>query len=322
MKKIKPILTLAFAAVILLLALPTTVNAQAGSTYDLITEVNALRASKGLAAYTIDESLMRYAQTHSENMASIGSGTHTRSVGTTAFSKCIQKNVASGIDMSVSYCIGTVWAGSSQWNTMLGHNSGSVGVGVDFDGYIMHYAPVVIPSGGIVAFEVPDKAIDQAQISYFAQQQQETPVYYNTIIISTPQSDGAIYHIVKEGENLWSIAIAYGTTGAEIMTNTGNSPETTDVYIGQVLTIRRANPATATIAPTPTPTRITPQPTQPAAIKTPIPTKTPYPTATPTTEPPLFNRVFSDNKKVGLTMVGLSTIGLVLVLIFGFLKKK
>lgn len=216
MKKIKPILALAFAAVILLLAFPSTVNAQTGSTYDLIAEVNALTASKGLAV----------------------------------------------------------------------------------------------------------SAIDQAQISYFAQQQQETPVYYNTIITSTPQSDGAIYHIVKEGENLWSIAMAYGTTGAEIMTNTGNSPETTDVYIGQVLTIRRANPATATIAPTPTPTRITPQPTQPAATKTPIPTKTPYPTATPTTEPPLFNRVFADNKTVGLTMVGLSTVGLVLVLIFGFLKKK
>ncbi len=154
------------------------------------------------------------------------------------------------------------------------------------------------------------------------EQQEPTPLYSSNIPTSTPQSDGAIYHIVQAGENLWSIAVAYGMTGAEIMTLTGNSPETTDVYIGQVLTIRRAFPATPTLTLTPTPTRITPRPTEVLATKTPVPSKTPLPTATPTLEPPMLQQVLADNKLVGMTLAGVSLAGFIAVVIFGFLRKK
>jgi len=63
--------------------------------------------------------------------------------------------------------------------------------------------------------------------------QQDPPTATSWIITSTPNPDGSIIHIVREGETLWDIAMAYGTTGAEIMTNTGNSPLATDVYVGQ-----------------------------------------------------------------------------------------
>lgn len=151
--------------------------------------------------------------------------------------------------------------------------------------------------------------------------QQDPPTATSWIITSTPNPDGSIIHIVREGETLWDIAMAYGTTGAEIMTNTGNSPLATDVYVGQVLIIRLANPATQTPTLTPTPTRITPQATQARPTLTPVPTKTLSPTPTLTSEPPLVNRLLADSRSVGMTMMGISLVGIILVLIFGFLKK-
>ena len=152
-------------------------------------------------------------------------------------------------------------------------------------------------------------------------QQEATSSYVNTIITSTPNADGSIIHIVREGETLWAIALAYGLTGAEIMTNSGNSPLATDVYVGQILIIRLANPATPTLTLTPTPTRITPQPTQLRPSLTPVPSHTPQPTPTETRVPPIYQRAFADGKTVGLVLAGLSGIGALVVLVFGFLKK-
>ena len=107
------------------------------------------------------------------------------------------------------------------------------------------------------------------------------------ILTSTPQADGSIYHIVQPGESLWVISNAYGIPGSEIMVLNGNSPEAEEVYIGQVLLIRRAN------TPTPTPT-----------------------------QPPSTTQIlFGDSQKVGLTMAAISIVGLALVITFGFLKK-
>ncbi|MEN6556443.1 MAG: LysM domain-containing protein [Anaerolineaceae bacterium] len=152
-------------------------------------------------------------------------------------------------------------------------------------------------------------------------QQEATSSYVNTIITSTPNADGSIIHIVREGETLWAIAMAYGLTGTEIMTNSGNSPLATDVYAGQILIIRLPNPATATLTLTPTPTRITPQPTQPRPSLTPVPSHTPQPIPTETPVPPVFQRAFADGKTVGLVLAGLSAVGVLVVLVFGFLKK-
>lgn len=153
-------------------------------------------------------------------------------------------------------------------------------------------------------------------------QQEATSSYVNTIITSTPNADGSIIHVVREGETLWAIAVAYGLTGAEIMTNSGNSPLATDVYAGQILIIRLANPATATLTLTPTPTRITPQPTQLRPSLTPVPSHTPQPTPTDTAVPPLYQRAFADGKTVGLALAGISAVGALVVLVFGFLKKE
>jgi LysM repeat protein len=168
-------------------------------------------------------------------------------------------------------------------------------------------------------------AIFSQQIIAFAassvQEDQPTPTYSSWIVTSTPNPDGSIVHIVQEGETLWDIALAYGVPGSEIMTNSGNSAQTTDVYVGQVLIIRQPNPATQTPSLTPMPTRITAQATLLRPTLTPVPTQTLFPTLTPTDQPNAFTRVFADTQTVGLTLVGVSGVGIVLVLIFGFFKK-
>lgn len=149
-----------------------------------------------------------------------------------------------------------------------------------------------------------------------------TPTFYNPVVTSTPNPDGSIIHVVKEGESLWLIAMAYGVTMQEIQINTGNSPEAVDVYERQVLVIRKAFTPTPTSDFTVTPTRITPQPTVPRPTRTPVPSKTPAPTFTPTATPRPFDVIMGNSKHVGLTMAGISFVGLVLVLIFGFLKRQ
>jgi len=141
------------------------------------------------------------------------------------------------------------------------------------------------------------------------------------ILTSTPQADGSIYHIVQPGESLWVISNAYGIPGSEIMVLNGNSPEAEEVYIGQVLLIRRANTPTPTSNVTLTPLPTTPHPTVFVPSRTPIPTKTPLPTPTPTQPPSTTQILFGDSQKVGLTMAAISIVGLALVITFGFLKK-
>lgn len=150
--------------------------------------------------------------------------------------------------------------------------------------------------------------------------QDPTPNTYG-ILTSTPQSDGSIWHIVQPGESLWAISAAYGVPGSEIMVLNGNSAEANEVYIGDALLIRRANTPVPTSNTTATPIPTTPQPTVFVPSRTPIPTKTPLPTPTPTQPPSTVQVLFGDSQKVGWTMVAVSGVGLLLVMVFGFLKK-
>jgi len=94
------------------------------------------------------------------------------------------------------------------------------------------------------------------------------------VVPNTPKPDGSISHIVRSGETLWSLAIAYKTTIAELKDI--NRLTSDSIYPGDTLIIFLPK-ATQTSAPT--------------ATSTPIPTATPFifwtvtsspePTATP-----------------------------------------
>jgi len=110
-------------------------------------------------------------------------------------------------------------------------------------------------------------------------------------------------------------------TPSDIMTLNGNSPEANEIYIGDFLLIKRGTVATATLEPSATIAPYTPQPTVVEPSRTPIPSKTPLPSPTATTPPSTTQLLFGDSQRIGLTMIAVSSVGIVLVVIFGFLRR-
>lgn len=292
--------------------------AQVGSASDLINGVNSLRQSQGLAPYTVSSYLMSFAQSHSDYMATLGTWTHVRADGTTAFDHGIQENVAMGTNMSVTYCIYTVWSDWSHWKTMVSYAGGSVGAGVTVTDSTVYYTLNVLPDNSTV-INNPDTNDDNTVEAGPAAQDTEE-VFYGVITV-TPDASGIIMHTVQYGETLYTIAEAYGVTITQILTNSGLPAETTSIYAGDTLIIRTATEPTTAPTNTPTENLGTPTPTQVRPTLTPHPTRTSAPTYTPTSPPSLVHRALGDGKNVGLGLILISGLGLVLVIYLGFLKK-
>jgi hypothetical protein len=144
----------------------------------------------------------------------------------------------------------------------------------------------------------------------------------SSVTIATPNPDGSIIHIVAYGDTLYEISQAYGVSAEEIMVNTGNSPQATDLREGERLIIRFKFTVTPTNDFTPTPIPVTPQPTKIFFTLTPTNTRTPIPTATVTPTPPLTHRVLGNSKNVGGVLIGTGILGLLILIYFGFLRKK
>lgn len=144
----------------------------------------------------------------------------------------------------------------------------------------------------------------------------------HSVTIATPNPDGSIIHVVAYGDTLYEISQAYGVSGEEIMVNTGNSPQATDLREGDRLIIRFKFTVTPTNNFTPTPIPVTPQPTKVYISPTPTATRTPSPTATITSTPPLSHRVLGNNKGVGGVLIGTGILGLLLIGYFGFIRRR
>jgi LysM repeat protein len=154
------------------------------------------------------------------------------------------------------------------------------------------------------------------------------------VVVSTPNPDGSIYHVVAYGQSFWSIAIAYNTTIDKLRTLNNLSSSAT-LRIGQKLLIRQADPPTLTPTITrtvPLPSR-TPTATQPSRTPTRTRTSTPSPTAsvtitvTPTpTAKPLLPFLppggLAGQNLVGVILIVVCAIGLVVVGLTGFRSKK
>jgi hypothetical protein len=319
MRKVVKILALAVFSLGMTTAFnPQPVFAQAGTAAELIATVNNLRQSQGLVPYTVDSYLMSFAQSQSDYMASIGTWTHIRADGSTAFDYGIKENVAMGTDMSVNYCVYTVWSDAVHWQTMVGYATGSVGAGVAFANGNVFYTLNVLPGDTNITNNINE---EEQQPVLLAQAQQATPVYISQVITNTPNPDGIIYHVVQYGETLWSIAIAYDVTIDEILRNSSLPLGTNEVFEGQRLVIQPATDPTDAPTSTVTPVPDTPTPTQPRPTMTPFPTRTPMPTFTPTTPPSLISRTLGETRTVALSLILMSGLGLMLLVYFGFIKK-
>jgi uncharacterized protein YkwD len=253
--------------------------------YELIDAVNRYRGQNGLPAYSISSILMGTAQSQAEYMASTGTVTHTGPGGTSYPDRLTaagysfvfrSENIisaspnVSGWDLVTS----SGWADSLHQHTMLSPDLCEVGAGVSVRGALAYYVlDAACPSGSggsSGSTPVPGATSPSGNGGV-------VPTLA-TVIPNTPKPDGSISHIVRPGETLWSIAIAYNTTIAALKSL--NNLQTDEIYPNQTLQI---SPPANTQTPAPTST-ITPFPTATpfvfwTATSPPEPTASPVPSA-------------------------------------------
>ncbi len=273
--------------VLLFYVLPQSVSAESSlhlpaysSAEELISAVNALRATYGLAPYQTNSILMGIAQTHAEFVLSSGTFTHTSGDGLRPFQRALaagylvagdlslggffSENISGGINQSADEAV-QVWMGDdSHKGTMLSGNFRDAGAGVAVSGNTYYYVlDAGLSTGGTPVAYTPPAPLHPT-----------TP----TIVPNTPNPDGSIVHIVQQGDTLGSIQLAYKIPLADIL-KLNNLTINSTIFPEQKIIIRAAFTVTPTM-PTSTPTilpTITPRPiSSPTSTITPVP-----PTATP-----------------------------------------
>ena len=246
------------------------------SAFELIVAVNEYRMSRGLPSYEENSILMSTAQAQAEFMASTGTVTHSGPGGISLTQRLINagyqmaggfraENIlsaspdASGSDIVYS----NSWADAEHQNTLLSPNLTEIGAGVAVSGgrgyYVIDCARPAgaggSPSGGTTT--VGGTPVAQSASDLMA-----------PVVVSTPRNDGAVYHEVKFGQTLWSIAIAYGTTieSIKLLNRLGSN----EIYPNQQLLVMTVGTATPTTnPPTNTPAAST-QTSTPTSTSSPI----------------------------------------------------
>jgi LysM repeat protein len=294
----------------------------------LIAAVNELRASRGLAPYTVNASLMASAQGHSNYMAANGSITHTGAGGTRPKDRAIaagygggkavfvSENIAGGGNWTVSSVI-QLWMGDYlHQNTMLNPKYKDAGAGVASSGNTNYFTLDVgyiagsagSGSGSSGSGTVPNEPTKPVVI----------PVQK-----ATPLPDGSIVHIVQQGQALWNIAAIYDINLQELMELNGFTNSTL-IYPGDKILIKAADN-------TATPTEITPTAT---ATETKKPTLSPTPESAatltvqitpPTSTPPTSTGKTSSTAGIDPLLIIISVlilIGIGMVFVGAFLNRK
>lgn len=263
--------------------------AKGGGASELIAEVNALRAARGLAPYQVNSALMAAAQGQSDYQAETGAWSHTGRGGSmpkdravaagygsgTAF---VAENIATGNNLSPQAAV-QVWQGDSlHLSTMLNPNARDVGAGVASNGDTVYWTLVV----GYTSASNGGKSNNASQVQAASPAPGNTPVPAQAaptsgsvipMLTATPHEDGTLIHVVEPGQVLINIAQAYAMNLADLLALNGLDQNAV-IYPGEKLIIKKAD-RTATPVLTPTVTS-TPPP----------PTRTRRPTRTPTIESP------------------------------------
>ncbi len=255
----------------------------ANSAYDLIDAVNALRASYGLPAYSINSILMYTAQSHAEFMAATGGVTHYGPGGISVTDRLLaagyplagdlslggfrSENITGGNESMTAQAAVNQWTGDApHLNTMISTSLTEIGAGVAVaNGRVYYVIDCALPttsgapqsssqtSGGSSTLPAGNSAIPVA-------------------VVSTPNENGEVLHQVQSGQTLWQIAIAYGAKIDEIKSLNNLADNT--IYPGDTLLIKRdvvqasnTREETSTVIPTILPTSsvtVTSLPTEPS----------------------------------------------------------
>jgi LysM repeat protein len=218
----------------------------AGSPYDLISAVNALRTSYGLPPYAVNSILMATAQSHADYMAATGIVSHTGAGGTSVTDRLLaagyplagdlslggfrSENITAGSENMSAQAAVNQWSGDSvHLDTMTSPNLSEIGAGVSVNGGRVYYVidcalPTNngLPPGAGTSF-VSESTVAPGNVIF-------------PVVVVTSNSDGDVIHEVKAGQSLWQIAIAYETKIDEIKRL--NNLHDNDIYPGMRLLIK------------------------------------------------------------------------------------
>lgn len=288
----------------------------AGSPYDLINAVNALRLSYGLAPYSISPILMYTAQSQADFLAATGTMTHTGPgssglterllaagyplAGDLSFGGFRAENITGGNESMPAQSAVDQWSGDAlHLNTMLSPNLTEIGAGVTVSGGRVYY---VIDCARPTTIDAP-QASTSVEGSGSAVPAREVPIA--VAILSTPNSNGDVIHEVQFGQTLWQLAIAYNVKIDEIKSL--NNLFDNSIYPGNKLLIKMgAIQPTPASAETPTEDLTTSSTNTPISIATilrPTLTSTQVITPLPSSPP-------TDNNTIMGVMIGIIALAL------------
>lgn len=244
----------------------------AGSPYDLINAVNALRASFGLPPYSISPILMATAQAQADFMASTGRMTHSGPDGIGLTARLLDagyplagdlsaggfraENITGGNESMPAETAIDHWSGDAlHLNTMISQDLTEIGAGVAIRDARVYYVIDAARPTNVEPASV-GTAVAGSPVA-------EIPAVILPIPVSTSNGEGNIIHEVKPGQTLWQIAISYGTRIDEIKRL--NNLTDNNIYPGTKLLIRSGvtlvtSTAMETPTPDPTATSLTPSP--------------------------------------------------------------
>jgi LysM repeat protein len=266
----------AFCALIILLA--TCINPWIGkakspsfvpyysTASELIGAVNVLRAANGLAPYQENSFLMSIAQTQAEYLLSIGGAyTHTDANGRRPYERALaagymvagnlnlggffSENITGGIGLTADEAVQQWMGDDAHKNTMLSGTLQDVGAGVAINDNTYYY----VLDAGLSTGGTPVAYTPPAPISV------STPA----MVPNTPNPDGSIVHIVRKGDTLGSISLAYNVPLQDLRKINNLTKDT--IYVDQKIIVQ---------------TTFTPTPTEPTSTPTIPPTSTPWPSST------------------------------------------
>jgi len=306
---------------------------------ELIQAVNALRITNGLSALNTHPILMQIAQIEVEGIAA-GMGGHWRPNNITLGQWLLSLGYPLSGDLSLDgyrsenwieapglTAEGAIlmWSGDEpHLNTMLSPHRSDIGAGVatsmdewgqtityyvletalqTTNGQMQHDAYPTLTAMAMTQFTRYGDATQAAQALL-------VPQYILPVVLATARPDGDVIHEVKNGQSLWSIAIAYGVKIEQIRQL--NNLSSADIYTGEKLLVQKG-----ATQPIPTPTA-TETPVARLMTLTPLQliTSTPHPTEEASGTDPTSN-IF----RFGVFAIAVLIWGGILLVIFGRKKR-
>jgi uncharacterized protein YkwD len=221
----------------------------AGSPADLINAVNALRASYGLAPYSLNSILMYTAQSQADFLAATGSMTHAGPGGIGLTERLLAagyplagdlslggfraENITGGVESMSAQTAVERWTGDApHLNTMISPNLSEIGAGVAVSGGRVYY---VIDCALPTTSGAP--RVEAATLVEGGSAAPGVETIMIPVTLSTPDAEGNVIHEVKPGQTLWQIAIAYEVKIDEI--KGFNNLFDNSIYPGDRLLIKR-----------------------------------------------------------------------------------